>query len=201
MLVILSRLKFKCGLNFFLFAVLVLFLAGCETPKSLNPFAEKQIVPACPVVRLLKDMDLVTVYQPGLGRDITDILYEGEITGFKGECDYIGKDGVYSHVKVVLKVDFKIIRGPAGKTEFLTVPYFVAIPEFYPSPSGRSDFPFRVRFPKNENLMSVSDQEVEVSIPLTASRKGPKSRVYIGFQLTADQLQFNRQKRQVLSVN
>jgi hypothetical protein len=201
MLAILSGPKFKHTVRFCLLGFSVLFLVSCETPESLNPFGEKQPVPACPKIRLLKDMDIITVYRPGSGRDITDIRFGGEIIGFKGECEYIGKRGVYSNVVVVLKVDFKITRGPAEKSQLVSIPYFIAIPEFYPSASGRSDFNFRVNFPKNKNLMRISDQEVEISIPLTVTRKGPNSKIYIGFQLTPDQLEFNRKRRELFDAN
>lgn len=200
MLDILSRSKFKYGLKFYFFGFLGLLLAGCDAPKNLNLFAKTQPIPDCPIIRLLKDTDLITVYRSGPGRNIMDIRFEGEIIGFKGECEYFRTKGVFSEVKVALKVDFKITRGPREKMQFLTLPYFIAIPEFYPSPSGRSDFIFKVKFPINKNVVRVSDQEVEVLIPLSTARKGPESKIYIGFQLTAEQLEFNRQKPQVLGV-
>ena len=76
----------------------------------------------------------------------------------------------------------------------------IAIPEFYPKPAGRQLFTAKVRFPENRNTMRILDEEVEISIPLNTSRKGPGSKIYIGFQLTPEQISFNRQKRQVPKI-
>jgi hypothetical protein len=179
-----------------MFGCLVLILAGCESAPDLNPWANKHPLPACPRIQLLKDTDTITAYRAGPGRDITDIRFEADLKGFAGECEYVGKDGVYSAVNVTLKVAFDITRGPAEKGRTIDVAYFVAVPEFYPKPAGRQDFTARVSFPENRNSIRIIDEEVEISIPLSATRKGPGSKIYIGFQLTPDQIEFNRQKRQ-----
>jgi len=178
------------------FCLLILFLAGCDTNKELNPWASYP-VPSCPKVQLLGDTNIITAYRSGLGRDITDIRYEAEITGFKGNCEYIGKKGIYSAVKLVLKVNFEITRGPAERKRSLDFVYFIAVPEFYPKPSGRQNFNVRAKFPENRNTINITDEEVEITIPLKKGRKGPGSIIYIGFLLTAEQLNFNRQKRQM----
>jgi hypothetical protein len=178
------------------FGCLVLMLTGCESTADLNPWANKHPVPACPRIQLLKDTDTITTYRAGQGRDITDIRFEADLKGFAGECEYVGKDGVYSAVNVTLKVAFDITRGPAEKGRTIEVTYFVAIPEFYPEPAGRQNFTAKVNFPENRNSIRFIDEEVEISIPLSVERKGPRSKIYIGFQLTPDQIEFNRQKRQ-----
>jgi len=178
------------------FCLLILFLASCDTTKELNPWASYP-VPPCPKVQLLGDTNIITAYRSGPGRDITDIRYEAEITGFEGNCEYIGKKGIYSAVKLVLKVNFEITRGPAERKRTLDFGYFIAVPEFYPEPSGRQNFNVRAKFPENRNTINIIDGEVEITIPLKKGRKGPGSEIYIGFQLTAEQLNFNRQKRHI----
>tara|TARA_B100000315_G_scaffold233025_1_gene245839 strand:+ start:8056 stop:8640 length:585 start_codon:yes stop_codon:yes gene_type:complete len=193
-------MKFKFIFNLAALGCLGLILAGCETAESLNPFAKKKPLPACPKVQLLKDTDIITAYRAGPGRDITDIRFEAELRGFTGECEYIGEKGVYSKVNVTIKVGFDITRGPAEKSRATNVSYFVAMPEFYPRPQGRKVFTTRVNFPENRNSMRVIDEAVEVSIPITKSRPGPGSKIYIGFQLTPEQIKFNREKRRVPSI-
>ncbi|MBT3990435.1 MAG: hypothetical protein HON14_10260 [Rhodospirillaceae bacterium] len=193
----------KGGLKWLLLGGLSLVLAACGSApdmSDLNPFGKKYPVPACPKIQLLKDTDTITAYRPGPGRDITDIRFEADLKGFTGECEYVGKDGVYSAVNVTLKVGFDISRGPAEKSRTTDVSYFIAIPEFYPKPAGRQLFTAKVRFPENRNTMRILDEEVEISIPLNTSRKGPGSKIYIGFQLTPEQISFNRQKRQVPKI-
>lgn len=177
----------------------MLTLAGCQPAMNLSPW-ENYPVPSCPKTRLLKDTDIITAYRSGLGRDITDIRYEAEINGFKGNCEYIGKKGLYTAVRLNIKVEFKVTRGPAIKDKFIDFSYFVAIPEFYPKSAGRRNFTLKVKFPENRNSINVVDEELEISIPLNNLRKGPDSEVYIGFLLTPEQLEYNRKTRKKLRL-
>ena len=170
-------------------------LIACEATDDLKPFYRpKVVVPACPMVRLLEDADKMTVYRPGTGRDITDIVYEAKLLGFFGDCEYVGEDGVFHEVVVSLRAKFKLARGPADSTRIAELKYFVAIPEFFPAPEGKRQFVRRVRFPIGRNNITINDDFVEIRIPLTKDRKGPESRVYIGFDLTQDQLNQNRRQ-------
>ena len=185
--------KSDCSLKITTFCFLGLVVMGCDATKNINPWANYP-VPSCPKIQLLKGTDIVTAFRSGVGRDITDIRYEGEIRGFEGNCEYIGKKGIYSKVKLTLKVDFKITRGTATQGRSLGFRYFIAIPEFYPEPSGHQTFSVNVKFPENRNTLRIFDKEIEILIPLKGSRKGPETEIYIGFKLTPDQLKFNRQK-------
>ena len=193
-------MKFSFAFNLAALGCLGLILAGCESASELNPFAKKKPLPACPKVQLLKDTDSITAYSAGPGRDITDIRYEAELKGFTGECEYIGKKGIYSKVNVTLKVGFNITRGPAEKSRSTNVSYFVAMPEFYPKPQGRQVFTTKVTIPENRNSMQILDEEIEISIPISKSRPGPTSKIYIGFQLTPEQIKFNREKQRVPNI-
>jgi len=170
-------------------------LAACEATEDLNPFdGPKVVVPACPTVKLLQDADKITVYRPGPGRDITDILYEAKLTGFSGECEYVGDDAVFHEVVVSVRAKFDLARGPADTRRIADLQYFVAVPEFFPAPEGKRQFVRRVGFPIGRNNITFNDDYVEIRIPLTKDRKGPGSRVYIGFHLTQDQLNLNRRQ-------
>ena len=170
-------------------------LAACEATEDLNPFdGPKVVVPACPTVKLLQDADKITVYSPGPGRDITDILYEAKLTGFSGECEYVGENGAFQEVVVSVRAKFDLARGPADTRRIADLKYFVAVPEFFPAPEGKRQFVQRVRFPIGRNNITFNDDFVEIRIPLTKGRKGPGSRVYIGFHLTRDQLDLNRRQ-------
>ena len=175
----------------FCFSVLI----ACEATENLNPFdGAKVVVPAWPTVKLLQDADKVTVYRPGPGRDITDILYEAKLTGFTGECEYLGEDGIFQEVVVSVRAKFDLARGPADSRRIADLYYFVAVPEFFPAPEGKKQFERRVGFPKGRDNITFKDDFVEIRIPLTKDRKGPGSSVYIGFHLTQDQLKHNRRR-------
>ena len=180
--------------------IIALVVMGCDTTGTINPWANYP-VPGCPKIQFLKGTDVITSYRSGAGRDNTDIRYEAEINGFKGNCEYLGKKGVYSEVKIIVKVEFKITRGSAAQGRSLNFPYFIAIPEFYPKPSGQQTFVVKVKFPENRNTLRIVDKEIEISIPLKGLRKGPNMEIYIGFKLTPEQLKFNRRNIRAPRIN
>ena len=173
--------------------VLLVSLVACESINDFNPF-DTNILPRCPTIKFLKDADKITAYKPGTGRDISDISYEAELTGFSGECKYIGDDGIYTSVTLTLQVGLNITRGPAAKTRKVELNYFVAIPEFFPNPKGKSSFSRVVEFPRDRNSISFVDDAIEIAIPLNENRQGPGIKVFTGFELSKDQLEFNRQR-------
>ncbi len=202
-------MKYRFHLKPFRFSILAPFcavlaaasLTSCSAVDELSSMVEGRQPPPCPQIKLLKDADIVTVYRPGPGRDITDIRYEAELKGFSGECDYVGDDGVYSSVNLSIRVSYDISRGPAEKGNVIKVPYFVAIPHFYPRPEGRSDFVSTAKFIENRDNMVVVDDPIHISLPLTKERSGPDTEVYIGFVLTKNQLEFNREKRRATGLS
>jgi len=169
-------------------------LSACETADDLNPFAPPKVVPACPTVKFLQDADKITVFRNGPGRDITDIVFEADLNGFLGDCEYVGEHGNFTEVVVTMRVGFNLARGPAASTRQANLRYFVAVPEFFPAPEGKSLFARTVTFPAGRNNVSFVDDEVEIRIPLSKDRRGPGTQVFIGFELTPDQLNLNRRR-------
>ena len=164
-------MKTKALNNIAFLGVCCLVLIACEATEVLNPFdGPKVVLPACPTVKLLRDADKVTVYRAGPGQDITDILYEAELTGLSGDCEYVGKDGVFQEVVISLRVEFDLVRGPANSARIAVLKYFVAVPEFFPAPEGKRQFVKRVRFPPGRNNITVTDDFLEIRIPLTKGR-------------------------------
>lgn len=169
-------------------------LTACDTVNDLNPFGGlKKGTPTCPSVKFLKDADRITVYKPNTSREISDIIFEAEFTGFKGECEYFGEDSNYNSVLLSLNLSLDIIRGPAAKTPNIELNYFIAIPDFFPNPKGKVHFNRVLKFPKGSNSANFVDETIEITIPLNKNRRGPKTKVLIGFDLSKSQLEFNRE--------
>lgn len=160
-------------------------LAGC-TAK------EDQPTPSCPHVLILADAEKFTQFRPGRGRDITDIIAEGEIAGFKGACQY-GKRN--ESIEMTLSVSFALTRGAANDDGLVSFPYFVAVPSMFPDPAGKAVMPVTVQFPANLSKVRYNDEEVSLSLPLTVGQSGAAYEVIIGFQLDEDQLTYNRGKK------
>lgn len=182
-----------------LYAVLgsvLLILGGCSVVDKLPLIGKSDPVPPCPKIKVLADAGNITQYRPGPGRDVTDILLEAEITAFSGACEYEGEDGIYHQVKVELEgIRFDVTRGPASRARGANLRYFVKIPHFYPSPVAAAEFDFRIAFPENRNSIQVSDGGIEINIPLKPGTRGSDFNIYLGFVLTEEQIQRNRQRR------
>ena len=177
------------------------FLLGCVSSSDTSLWGKRLIVPQCPVVQLLKDTDIIINYKKGPGRDITDIRYEAELKSFRGNCEYIREKSKYKAVKVTFRVSFDITIGPSEVKRELSVPYFIALPIYYPAPHGKQEFIANIKFPENQDTISYVDEDVEITIPLDEKNLGPDIKIYIGFKLTPEQLRGNRLKTQSLRIN
>ncbi len=183
-----------------LLGMALFFLGGCSAidgmVEELPLVGKSAPVPACPKIKVLADAGNLTLYRSGPGRDITDILMEAEIVGFSGACEYVGEDGIYEQVKVELEgILFEVTRGPASRLRKAKLRYFVKIPDFYPSPRGAQEFDFSISFPENRNSIQVSDGGIEIAIPLKTGARGADFEIYLGFVLSEEQVERNRQRR------
>jgi hypothetical protein len=148
----------------------------------------KQSLP-CPNFLLLGHAGDITQFRPGPGRDVTDVEFRATITNFRGSCDH-SKTGVEAD----FFVEFSVQRGPANRSREARFEYFVAIPRFHPAPAGKKTFPIKVTFKERQTRIFYRD-EVTIEIPLRAGEIGANYDVYIGFQLDAEQLEYNRRRR------
>ncbi len=178
--------------------VLAAALAACEVDRpSLADLGigGKVPLPGCPPVKLLGAAAEIVQYREGPGRDITDIVHESKLVGFTGNCEFIGDSPNFTHVKVLMRPVLDISRGPAAAGRTLDLDYFVAIPDFYPSPEGRREMSVRVLFPENRSTLRVQDGEISLTIPLSGGRSAPDTDIFLGFVLTEEQLKANRERR------
>lgn len=158
--------------------IAVAALAGCN----------RGIVPPCPPVRVDSATASVTKFKDGPGRDLADIEYQAEIVGFKGQCIYDDDE-----VEVRLDVDFAVTGGPAAKAGSAPLYYFIAIPQFFPSPDGKRIMAINRKLPARPAARETfTESDVRVAIPLKKDQAGAAFDVYVGFQPDAAQLEYNR---------
>ncbi len=139
--------------------------------------------PACPRVELATGADTVVTYRRNASEPSRP-LYRAEILGFQGECRY-HKDSV----EVLLAVDLEISPGPAAGNETVQVPYFAALPAFWPHPQGKRVFYVPAQF-VDDRVVRVRDGVVRLHIPLAdPETEGPRQRVVLGLQMTPAQWQ------------
>ena len=160
-----------------------LALAGCGSGSN-DAFA-----PACPERAILRDAADLARYR-GSGRDITDLVLAGRITGLQGSCK---RDGTRV-VDTTVSVGLTLARGPAATGRTADVAYFVAVTDGE-RVLDRRTFPIHAEFPPNTDRLSLAGDEVDLRLPVTATKSAAAYKVWIGVVLTPLEAQASQPRR------
>ena len=144
----------------------------------------------CPRVSIVSDAATVTQFAPGPGRDLIDIEYEAEIVQVAPGCSY-GRDG---RITAITTIALAATRGPAARSGTANLVFFVAVIDQNERVLVRARFGSAVQFDPNRRRAGV-EEEIEEIIPLAAGLDGAAYEILVGFELTGDQLDFNRSRR------
>lgn len=157
-------------------------LAGCG--GSPDSFA-----PACPKPVILRDGGDLQRFR-GAGRDFLDTVVQGRITGISGTCKPDGGKAVAATVSVGME----LTRGPAATGRAADVAFFVAV--------SRADrvldkqvYTLRAVFPENTDRVRLTGDSVDLLLPVSKDVGADAYQVTVGFQLTPEELEYNRQRR------
>lgn len=150
-------------------------LSGCGADK---------IIPPCPPVRIDSATAALVKFKDGAAQDMNNMEFRVEVIGYKGECVF--KD---DRVELSMDIDFAVEPGPAA-TGPMKVPYFVAIPQYFPRPEGKNVLEFTA--PAGKGLQRIRESNVRAVIPLKKDEPAAAYDVYVGLQLTPAQLEYNR---------
>lgn len=169
--------------------------------RSLGSESNTPNVGPCPPVRVLYDASrFVQVF--GSER-FENIGYTGEINGTQSSCRYIGNDPI----TVELAVDMAFGKGPRAAERTTTITYWVAVTQIVRStdaatgqvltadigPLAKQRFTQTVTFPEGADRVVLTTDVTTVTIPRANERiSGSNFEVLVGFELTPEQLQFNR---------
>jgi len=157
-------------------------LAACSAPK-LTEFA-----PVCPRVAVVADAADLTVYRPGGGEDLTDLVLDGRIASFKGGCERADVD----HVRTTLSVSMLVQRGPAGPRAN-QLEYFVAVRDGERI-VDKEVYAVTFEFPANQDWFRGRGPDASILVPVSREKGAAAYDVLIGFQLTPEQLALNRRR-------
>jgi hypothetical protein len=163
-------------------AVLLLTLAGCGG-SDLPKFA-----PACPQTGILRDGADLTRFRAN-GTDLTDMVLDGRITGLSGKCSLDDP----THLHTVISVSMDLTRGPAALGRQADVTYFLSVSRG-DTILDKADYTFNVNFPNNSDRVRLVGDQIDLVLPVDAKLSGAAYSVLVGFQLTPEQLAFNRRR-------
>lgn len=161
-----------------LILIMPLLLAGCGNDKAAR---------ICPQVAAVRELAHITDF----GRDDTpglnSMVAAATIDSIDGDCAFRS-----TNVDADFDVHLSARRGSGlggNQTEF---PYFVAVLDQNNLPVSKQNLSAILRFSGNDTTVE-SIEKIHVKIPTDTSNTG-EWRVLVGFQLTPEQLAYNRQK-------
>lgn len=164
-------------------------------PFAFLPFAltacgdgtDDKFAPPCPGAAILRDAADLHRFR-GTGRDFTDTLLDGRISGLGGSCKRDGPNTVVATVTVGID----LTRGPAAADRQVEIAYFVAVVEGDTILDKRV-FRLRPSFAANSNRLRLDGDELELRLPVSKQKSAAAYRIQVGFQLTPQELAVNRQ--------
>jgi hypothetical protein len=169
--------------------LLVAVTAGCTL------FEEKEQPPPCPRVSVLAETAKVVKFSPGPGRDLIDVIYEGTMADVQSECGF-RTAGAKSKGNLSMDIGavIEVTRGPANKDGRALFEYFVTITDTQRRILNKKTFQTGAIFPENSTRLILTDDPVNLSIPITGGQTGDDFLVFVGFQLSAEELRYNQKQ-------
>lgn len=169
----------------------LLGLAACQSGSGIgDAFDTRQNAGTCPPAGAIYQSSRIVEFT-GDGEQFPNVQYTGEIVDVRLYCRYAGNDPVRAEVEI----DFALGKGPAASSNRKDYGYWVAVTrrsgkvlnkEYFTVRADFSDGPVtgatevlqRIIIPRNDESVSAANFEV-----------------LIGFDLTEEQLEYNRAGR------
>ena len=157
-------------------------LTGCAGSN------QPRFAPPGPMTGILRDGADMTRFRPG-GTDLTVLVVDGRITGLGGKCSLDDP----THLHTVISVSMDLTRGPAALNRQADVTYFISVAKG-DAILDKKDYTFNVNFPRNSERLRLKGDQIDLILPVNDKVSGAAYSVLVGFQLTPEQLAFNRKR-------
>lgn len=147
-----------------------------------------EFAPACPKPIILRDGGDLQRFK-GAGRDFLDTVIQGRVTSISGSCKPDGK-GV---VAATVTVGMELTRGPAATGRTADVPFFIAVTRGE-RVLDKQVYTLHALFPENTDRLRLTGDSVDLALPVSKDVGADAYQVTVGFQLSPEELAFNRQR-------
>lgn len=175
-------------------AALLLSVGACSTKKPVSPGP-------CPRVNILADASQLTQFKEGPGRDLIDVDHTARIARVGGTCVYEmdkpaekNKKPETGTLTVTIGLLIAAERGPADTDHKARFEYFVTLVDRERQPIQKTVFPVTVDFPGNVTRATAEEFPIDLKIRLKPKQTGADFVVFVGFQLSPEQVEFNRRR-------
>jgi hypothetical protein len=166
-----------------------LLLSGCQNVG--NPLASPEPNPGpCPNALALYDAHRMVQIE---GEDLVfeNVGFTAEILNVASLCRYT--DRTNSPIDMEMAVRMAFGRGPAAAGDTHTYTMFVAVTRTNQAVIHREEYPITIRFEPGEDRVDWIEEFANISIPRAENdTSGANFEVIVGFELTDEQLDFNR---------
>ena len=162
------------------FAVPIL-LAGCVA-------FDDESAGLCPSAAILEEPGQLVRFKTKQSNAPNDILFQTKMLQLSGVCDFDDKV-----IDMELQIAMHAQRGPANKEGKAQFVYFVAILDRDKKVLNRVEFPMIAIFERQDTEISFTEA-VTVTIPRNKTLSPSDYLVYVGFEMTAKELAFNRRR-------
>lgn len=167
-------------------AALLPLLAECGPTRN-------QFAPVCPTPAILGDAASLNIYRSsattGPARDLTDLVVSARIVQVSGTCQPGDRK---DRLAVAVNAAITLSRGPALPGNDVTVPVFVAVAEGN-TILDKHTYLMHATFPSNVDRITLTPGELDLSLPISATKSGAAYSILAGFQLTPEQLRQSHQ--------
>lgn len=146
----------------------------------------------CPLMGVLYDSSRLVQFAEPNAQRYSNIAFTGEMQGVQGLCRYVAADPITMNMDIAMEFG----RGPAAGADHRTYRYWVAVTRRGRAPIAKQYFDVDVRFPRGQDVVAHTEHINRIVIPrANAEISGENFEILVGFDLTPDQLQFNRDGR------
>ncbi len=179
-------------------ALSLLILPACDpTTMTLPSYIAPQTADSfigydnCPRIEIVNELDVLSDFGNAMEATPSNLSSHVALSKIESSCSYKDKS-----VTLDLKLAFEANLGPKGRSHsiekpFFAYPYFVAIT----NPSGdiiaKEVFAAPMTFALDKTEMTYYEGLRQI-IPINHKQAGPRYKVLLGFQLTENQLAYNR---------
>ncbi|AXE65213.1 hypothetical protein BBF93_14045 [Hyphomonas sp. CACIAM 19H1] len=163
-------------------------VTGCRSSRLAQSLDNTPNAGPCPVVGSVYDAARYVKFADGSGELYSDIAYTGEITDVRIYCRYTDDIPLAAEIEI----DFAYGKGPKAGADSHIYPYFVAVTRRNGKVLAKETFASEAEF-RGKTLTGKSELVNRISIPRAdGSISGVNFEVVVGFDLTPEQLEFNR---------
>jgi hypothetical protein len=160
-----------------------------EWGDSQAPLPALRNAGPCPYVKTLYDASRYVEFKNGHEAS-ADVGFTGEIQNLSAGCQY--KDD--EPIKLTMDILFEFGKGPQAAGSSKTYRYWIAVTDRNRDVIAKQEFEVPVNFPSGKDRVFVTEPVNSITIPRgTATTSGANFEVLVGFDVTPQMADFNRQ--------